>query len=148
MQPYTVLAYIRSEEQIDRAARRTSLPFAKNPPGAAWHDMALEIYKQFKPLGPVRLHFIGINKVEPDKGHGMALLVGCPNQEPDQLPPLLLEWGVRVFGSPPRRVTRAGKKGCIWTSPSEDGKGSDEIIMVRGDPVATNWYKSDVREEK
>ncbi|CAE6477764.1 unnamed protein product [Rhizoctonia solani] len=140
MKSGTVLAYTLTSEDLALTARRSGLYFATAPDGIAWCAMALEIYDRFEPLGPVQLHFIGINKVEPGEGHGMALVLGYPNQELEEFPQLL-DLGVHLFHSQPRRVTRVGSKGYDWTSPKEDGEGVDNIIMARQEPHLSNWSR-------
>ncbi|KAJ1309492.1 hypothetical protein OPQ81_006267 [Rhizoctonia solani] len=131
-EPMTVLGFILSDKQLDRAARRSGLYFAKEAPGAAGFSMAQEIYSRFEPLGPVQLQFVVINDYE-----GMVLVVGYPNQEPEQLPSKLLQWGVRTFGSQPRRLTRVGID--EWSCPTVDGERVDTIMMVQDEPDSANW---------
>ncbi|CUA70526.1 hypothetical protein RSOLAG22IIIB_14228 [Rhizoctonia solani] len=137
--PKTVLAYIVPQEDLLHTARHSGLDFADSPAGFAWRQMAFATYDQFEPLGPVQLHFVGINKVKPGERHGMALVLGFPNQELEELPSQLLDLGVDVFHSQPRRLTRVGNKGYDWTIPKVDGTGIDDIIMAQQDPHKNNW---------
>ncbi|CAE6525622.1 unnamed protein product [Rhizoctonia solani] len=142
MESTTVLAYIVSMDELERNARRSGQYFAGSPGGFAGFQMAFYIYREFEHLGPIQLHFIGINKVTSgDDNNGIALVLGYPDQKPEELPQQLRDVAARVFKSQPRLVTRVGRKGSNWTSPKEDGTGVDSIIMVRQDPHSSSWSR-------
>ncbi|KAG8752247.1 hypothetical protein FRC11_008543 [Ceratobasidium sp. 423] len=88
---------------------------------------SLYLYNRLEPLGAVRLYGIITNK-EP----GMAITLGYPHDELEDLPRPLLEETVHVFGAQPRRVTCIKLKGSRYTAPAEDGGWVDKIRLYEG----------------
>ncbi|CAE6432750.1 unnamed protein product [Rhizoctonia solani] len=138
--PRSFWAYLFTKEELIWHARRSGLPFANDEDFLAMLQYALHLYHRFEPLGPVRLYGAFIND-EP----GMAITLGYPHDELNDLPPALLSDVVHVLGEQPRRVTRVKLRGSRYTSPVEhEGRKWKDKINIYGKPEKRNclWLDS------